>query len=301
MIVKSEAAGEMMTVWELTEVLRAMLLPVHGKEESTALIYRLLEHFLKLNRAAIVMQKNMAVGNRRAGKLLKSAQKLADNEPLQYVIGEALFCDLTFRVNRHVLIPRPETEEMVLWVSGLLKDKLPQTILDIGTGSGCIAIVLKKRFPGSRVIAMDISKNALRVAAINAVKNEADVELIHGDILKDNDLHRHASFDLIISNPPYVRISEKLQMMPNVLDYEPHKALFVPDEDPLKFYRAICKFALQYLSPDGMLVFEVNENFGKETADLLLSQGFAAPEVKKDFRGKDRFVIARKGNDNINC
>lgn len=281
------------TVGELLETLRAMLLPVHGKEESTALIYRLMEHFLKLNRAGVILDRKRVVGVRKQVAIIKAARKLVENMPLQYVTGEAYFCGLTLNVSRFALIPRPETEEMTMMVVDLLKSKPPRRIIDIGTGSGCIAITLKKQFADSQTYAIDISKNALRLAQINAEKNNSKVEFICGDILDMSSLPEMQAFDLIISNPPYVRNSEKIEMKPNVLNFEPHKALFVPDKAPLKFYRAIGHFARQNLAPGGMLVFEVNENLGQETSALLRSQGFVNTEVRRDFRGKERFVVAQ--------
>jgi len=281
------------TVGELLETLRAMLLPVHGKEESAALIYRLLEYFLKLNRAGIILSRKRVVGVRKQVAIIKAARKLVENMPLQYVTGEAYFCGLTLNVNRFVLIPRPETEEMTLMVVELLKNKPPRRIIDIGTGSGCIAITLKKQFSDSQTYAIDISKNALRLAGMNARQNGSQVEFIPGDILDTATLPSMPAFDLIISNPPYVRNSEKIDMKPNVLNFEPHKALFVPNRIPLKFYKAIGNFARHNLAPGGMLVFEVNEKLGQETADLLRSQGFLNTEVRRDFRGKERFVIAQ--------
>lgn len=281
-----------LTVGELLEMIRSMLLPFHGKEESAAMVFRLFEHYLKLNRTGIVSDRNKEVSRRMQVTLFKAARKLVEQMPLQYVTGEAYFCGLTLRVNRHVLIPRPETEEMVQLVSELLKEKPPRAMLDIGTGSGCIAIALKRIFADCYTVAVDISKNALRLASANALENQAVIEFIHGDILNLTELPFLPKFDLIISNPPYVRDSEKSEMKPNVLNYEPHKALFVPDRVPLKFYRAIGNFAQQHLNPGGMLVFEVNEKFGSETAALLKSQGFANTGVRRDFRGKERFVIA---------
>lgn len=281
------------TVGELLETLRLMLLPVHGKEESTALIYRLLEYFLKLNHAGVILERKHVVGVRKQVAIIKAARKLVENMPLQYVTGEAYFGGLTLNVNRFTLIPRPETEEMTMMVMNLLKNKPPRRIIDIGTGSGCIAITLKKQFADSQTYAIDISKNALKLAWMNAEHNNTRVEFFCGDILDVSSLPAMPAFDLIISNPPYVRNSEKIDMKPNVLNFEPHKALFVPDRIPLKFYRAIGKFARQNLAPGGMLVFEVNERLGQETAALLRSQGFVNTDVRRDFRGKERFVIAQ--------
>ncbi|HNX42985.1 MAG TPA: peptide chain release factor N(5)-glutamine methyltransferase [Bacteroidales bacterium] len=289
----SDPENRLMTVGDLAKTLRAMLEPVHGREESGAMVYRLFEHYLHLNRASVVLSRQMFPGKRQQKKLLQAARQLADNIPLQYITGEAFFDGLTFRVNRHVLIPRPETEEMVSLAAGIFAGRRPHSILDIGTGSGCIAVSLKKHFPESRVIAVDVSKMALRVAQRNASDNGLQVEFLHGDILKPHGFRNMPVFDLIISNPPYVTESEKSLMRANVLDYEPGKALFVPDKDPLLFYNAVARFARRFLAGNGMILFEINENFGKATVDLLKSLGYSRAEVRRDFRGKDRFVIAQ--------
>lgn len=283
-----------MTTGELLQALREKLSPVHGIEESTAMIYRLFEHYLGYNRARAILERDNIIGRQKLNQILKAADKLVRHMPLQYITGEAYFCGFRLSVNRHVLIPRPETEEMVLITIGLLKDRPPKNLIDIGTGSGCIAVALKKQFPESRTIAADISKNALRLASANAVMNNTEIEYIHADILKPAGLSTLPRFDLIISNPPYVRESEKAAMKPNVVDYEPHKALFVTDEAPLKYYQAIGSFARQHLFPDGYLVFEINENLGKQTIDLLRGIGFTRTELKPDFRGRDRFVLAQQ-------
>lgn len=285
---------KVLAVGELSRTLRAMLLPFHGKDESMAMVYRLFEHFLNYSRADIVMNRHQLPGKRKQNKMLIAARKLVDNMPVQYVTGETFFDGLALKVNRHVLIPRPETEEMVQLTAGLLKNHPPDIIIDVGTGSGCIAISMKFHFPESRVIGVDVSKNALSLAAGNASINNLQVEFVCENILRPSGMTELPLCDLIISNPPYVTESEKRHIKLNVLDYEPHKALFVPDNDPLKFYMAICQFAAKHLSAHGTLVFEINEMFGKETVNLVKNQGFVHIELKRDFRGKERFVIARQ-------
>ena len=216
---------------------------------------------------------------------------LKNHRPIQHIVGYTDFCDCRIKVNGNVLIPRPETEEMVGYIVSSFKSQV-SSVLDLCTGSGCIAIALKKKMPGCRVAAVDISAEALEVARMNAADNDAEVELIQGDVLS---LGRQpvvgGQWDLIVSNPPYIAESEKDSMHSNVLDYEPSQALFVSDADPLVFYRSIAAFAKQHLSENGLLAMEINERFGQETLQMLRDYGFTG-ELHKDFRGKDRFVTA---------
>jgi release factor glutamine methyltransferase len=229
--------------------------------------------------------------------------ELKTGKPIQYILGKTEFYGLPFFVNPSVLIPRPETEELVAWVleelkAESLKQKAEGRVLDIGTGSGCIAISLKKNLPNFNVSAMDISKDALETAKENARLNEVDVDFIEADILNyksDPDSHRdeHPKFEIIISNPPYVTQHDKSQMHFNVTDFEPYTALFVPENDPLIFYKAIADFALTNLDENGLLFFEINESLGANTVELLKDKGFKNIELKKDMSGRDRMVKAR--------
>lgn len=223
------------------------------------------------------------------------------NEPLEYIFNSAQFLDFDFVTNGKVLIPRPETEELVMMVSNHL-DKLARAVhvLDIGTGSGCIPVSLASYVPGCRYYAFDISDSALETAHQNAEKYNCEVDFRKVDILgwesaipgslspKNND----GLYDVIISNPPYVMDSEKKDMQSNVLDYEPHNALFVPDADPLVFYRSISRFAARFLRPGGRLYFEINEKLGKETATLMEDCGMCNVLIIKDLFSKDRFAVA---------
>ena len=218
-----------------------------------------------------------------------AVKDLLKNKPIQYIIGETEFCDLKFKVNENVLIPRPETSELVYKIveRQKTKDKRQLSILDIGTGSGCIAISLAKNIPGSKVHALDISEKALEVAKENAINNNVDVTFINDDILSlKNNID--TKFDIIVSNPPYVRELEKADMRDNVLNWEPHNALFVSDNDPLIFYRNILEFAKTHLNENGEIWFEINEYLGKEMTDLCKEYGFSDIEIFKDFRGKER-------------
>lgn len=221
-------------------------------------------------------------------------EHLKQMEPIQYIIGIADFYSLEFEVNPSVLIPRPETEELVEHIIHDNDGKVI-TVLDIGTGSGCIAITLAKHLKQSRVSAVDISAEALSVARRNASNNGADVSFIQTDILRPDKAETDISgqFDLIVSNPPYIKEEEKREMERNVLEYEPHLALFVPDNDPLLFYRAIARFGKKKLNPGGRLYFEINAQCGAETAGMLRGEGYKQVELIKDLSGKDRIIKAQ--------
>ncbi|RZL18483.1 MAG: peptide chain release factor N(5)-glutamine methyltransferase [Pedobacter sp.] len=222
-------------------------------------------------------------------KLSKILTDLKTGKPVQQVLGETIFYGLPFKVTSNVLIPRPETEELVDWVINHVKDK-KESLLDIGTGSGCIPIVLKKHLPHLNVSSIDISSEALKVAAENAQLNKININLIEADILKYST---DKMYDVIVSNPPYIRELEKAEMHENVLIHEPHTALFVSDENPLIFYKAIADFALSNLNPNGYLFFEINEYLWEETLQILIDKRFKNIELKKDMQGKDRMIMAR--------
>ncbi|QZE14344.1 peptide chain release factor N(5)-glutamine methyltransferase [Halosquirtibacter laminarini] len=222
---------------------------------------------------------------------LKSAvERLLDDEPLQYIIGEADFYGLTFRVNPSVLIPRPETEELIEWI--IQEVHQHQSILDIGTGSGCIPITLKKNIPNSKVTSIDFSEEALQVATENALKNEVEVELKHDNALNISTEIKSRKWDIVVSNPPYIRQSEKVEMRDNVLLHEPDMALFVSNEDPLIFYREIAKYAYDHLNNEGLLFFEINQYLGDDTVHLLKRIGFKDITLRKDLSGNDRMIKA---------
>jgi release factor glutamine methyltransferase len=219
--------------------------------------------------------------------------QLKTGKPLQYALGYAEFYSLKFIVNPSVLIPRPETEELVQWaIESVGSERLAVgSVLDIGTGSGCIAISLKKNLPNVAVSAIDISVDALQIAKENAKLNEVEVDFIQDDIL--NSKLKTQNLQLIISNPPYVTLEDKTRMHTNVTDFEPHTALFVPENDPLLFYKAIADFAVDNLAANGLLFFEINESLGKETVALLESKGFREIELRQDMSGRDRMVKAK--------
>jgi release factor glutamine methyltransferase len=221
-------------------------------------------------------------------------KELLTHKPLQYVLGKAWFLDYTFRVGKGVLIPRPETEELVGWIQQDFKGKPGLKGLDIATGSGCIAISLSLKLSGLAMSATDISVEAIGYTSFNNRNLNAGVNIIEHDILNEPVPFASESFDFIVSNPPYVRDSEKMEMADNVLGFEPHQALFVPDNDPLIFYRKIALISQDLLKPGGALYFEINEAFSMEILHMLTSNGYINTELRNDFRGKPRMIKASK-------
>ena len=248
----------------------------------------LIEFKLHLSRIQLALEHNFELNNDDLDFLQNALLKLKNQIPIQYIVRETAFYGLMFEVDKNVLIPRPETEELVEWIVKNHKNKNSLKILDVGTGSGCIAISLAKNLPNAKVSALDISAEALTIAKKNADFNKVIVNLINADILTISKLPD--TFDIIVSNPPYVRELEKAQMQQNVLSNEPHIALFVKDENPLLFYDIIAELAKKHLTKNGILYFEINQYLGVETVDLLKSKGFKNIEIKKDIYGVDRMV-----------
>jgi release factor glutamine methyltransferase len=233
-----------------------------------------------------VLKKHEIVSPTDFDKIVTIVLRLKYYEPIQYILGETEFYGLKLKVTSSVLIPRPETEELVDWV---VRSNLPEkcTILDVGTGSGCIAIAIKSQLKNAKVSGIDISGEAIEIARQNALENGLEVIFSSADIFDLKSVMKE-KYDVIVSNPPYIRESEKVQMHSNVLNHEPEIALFVPDSDPLRFYIAIAGFAKNNLRENGRLFFEINENLGAEMTDLLVNFGFNQIEVKKDINGKNR-------------
>ena len=266
---------------------------VYDKEEVHCFFYILCDFFLQYSRFEVSMALDTIVSAKNITVFEKALLRLKKQEPIQYILGTTEFYGLTFKVNKHTLIPRPETEELVDWVLSNLHDQdSVLDILDIGTGSGCIAISLAKNIPTARVSGIDISEKTLEVAQENAVKNQVLVSFCKKDILETTALKN--KYDVMVSNPPYVRQLEKKAMNANVLDYEPGVALFVPNEDPLLFYRKIAQLAMVSLQTRGWLYFEINEYLSKEMDVLLKEIGFANIEIKKDFREVPRMIKCQK-------
>jgi release factor glutamine methyltransferase len=219
-------------------------------------------------------------------------RELKNEKPIQYIIGSTEFYGLNFKVTEATLIPRPETEELVDWILKEHSDKNKISILDIGTGSGCIPISLTKNLSNATVTTLDVSEEAISVAKENAKTHSVSVNFIHDNMLTYSDVSQ--KYDVIVSNPPYVRNLEKQEIKKNVLEHEPHLALFVEDNDPLIFYRKITEFAVSNLTENGVLYFEINQYLGQETIDLVKSYGFTSVELRKDLSGNNRMLKAFK-------
>ncbi len=218
---------------------------------------------------------------------------LATGKPLQYITGEAYFWDAFFTVNEHTLIPRPETEELIYWITKNEPSNAALRIIDIGTGSGCIAITIKKCFPNSDVYAIDVSKAAIDLAQQNATQHNTNIHFLIDDILKPSAFLRQQKWDIIISNPPYIALPEKTAMHPNVLQHEPHSALFVTNNDPLQFYKAIHQYAHETLVDNGKIYLELNTNYSKEVANIFEQDGYTTL-IQKDMQYKERMLCAHK-------
>ena len=273
------------------------LLKDYSSLEAEGLIRSIFKQLKGFGMTEIVLSRDEPLSeniNQRLDPILK---RLHRQEPIQYILAETEFYNLHFRVSPSVLIPRPETEELVDWIVQSCPT-LKGPALDVGTGSGCIAISLKKTMPQLQFIACDYSQEALQTAKINARLLQQNVRFIHLDILSPMVPPDFPMLNLLVSNPPYVTEKEKKHMQPNVLDYEPGEALFVPDDDPLRFYRALAAFGQKQLNPAGKLFWEINENYGQECCYLLQTNGFENILLKQDINGKDRMISASKKRNN---
>ncbi|MBO0593886.1 peptide chain release factor N(5)-glutamine methyltransferase [Cellulophaga sp. E16_2] len=278
-----------MLLKEIKNIFHQELDASYQKEEVNSFFYMLIEHYLGLQRFVLAMEPNLIVAKEDESPLFEALSKLKLHVPVQYIIGKTEFMDLEFIVNEHVLIPRPETEELVRWILGDIEDHHSKfKILDIGTGSGCIPISLAKHLPNSKVYTLDISGKAIAVAKQNARLNKVGIDFIQESILEIETLQEE--FDIIVSNPPYVRELEKAAMNANVLKYEPELALFVADNNPLLFYKKITDFAVHNLVKKGKLYFEINQYLGKETELLLGEHNFSDIELRQDVFGNDRML-----------
>lgn len=279
------------TLRQLFDLIGASLSELYPATEVKAIRKLLFEKIVKMPEYEVHLNPNDLTSSNIFSRISEVLDELRKGNPVQYVIGEADFMDIVFDVNSSVLIPRPETEELVHWIISNNKSNSPM-ILDIGAGSGCIAISLAKYLSNAKVSALDVSEKALSVAKRNAIKNSVNVDFIIGDILELSEIDG-APFDIIVSNPPYVRELEKQLMNRNVIDFEPHLALFVNDNDPLLFYRTIAQKSKNWLKPNGQIYFEINEAFGNEIKDMLIGNGFTDVEIRKDINGKDRMAFGR--------
>ncbi|MDE0773306.1 MAG: peptide chain release factor N(5)-glutamine methyltransferase [Ulvibacter sp.] len=266
---------------------------VYDREEIHSFFYILCDFFLQYSRFEVSMALDTVVSAKNITAFEMALLRLKKQQPIQYIVGHTEFYGLTFKVNKHTLIPRPETEQLVDWIISNHKHQgSGLEILDIGTGSGCIAVALAKNFSKASISGLDISEKALEVAQKNAIKNQVLVSFCQKDILETTALEK--KYDVVVSNPPYVRQLEKKAMSANVLDNEPGGALFVPNEDPLLFYRKIAQLALVSLQEKGWLYFEINEYLSNEMDALLNEIGFVNIEIKKDFRAVPRMIKCQK-------
>lgn len=283
-----------MTIQAAFTQLVSSLTPIQGQREAANVAHIVMEHVTGLSKMDRIVYKDKELTPKQSVQIEKALGALLAHQPVQYVTGSSWFYGMELQVNAHVLIPRPETEELVEWiVQDVRGSKLPgRKILDIGTGSGAIPIALKKELPTAVVWAVDVSAGALGTAVANAQQQKMDIHFQEMDILDTEATLTLPMFDIIVSNPPYICEREQVDMQEQVVAYEPSIALFVPDDDALLFYRQIGLLGKKKLLPGGALYFEINEAFGKETAQLLTAQGYAAVEVKKDLFGKDRMVKA---------
>jgi release factor glutamine methyltransferase len=294
------------TVNQIQEYFNERLGSTYDKEEIKSICLLSLEKILEISRSELRSKADMQVQEDHGKKFISIVDELIENKPIQYILGETEFYGLKISVDERVLIPRPETEELVDWIiktqshhhkisNSELSGSKPN-VIDLATGSGCIAIALKANLTDTNLFAIDVSKPALALAETNASANEVAIQFLEADILAPSFLHIYNPdfFDVIVSNPPYVCELEAQQMPKNVLEYEPHLALFVPDANPLLFYEAILKFAQIFLKKEGYLFFEINESLGIELVKLCISKGFRNVELKKDLSNKSRMIRAQK-------
>ena len=277
-----------MTLHDFKLKMISELSSIYEMDELNSIFNLLSEDYLKIPRSKILLADEIYLNESNQNLFLSALERLKTHEPIQYILGKTTFMDLEFKVNSSVLIPRPETEELVRL---MLKEDLDgKEILDIGTGSGCIAISLAKNFLNAKVTALDISEDAIEVAKENAKLNNVEIEFTKADIF---EYQSDKKYDVIISNPPYVLESEKSLMKKNVLDFEPELALFVDDDNALKYYEFILKFASKYLFKNGFLFFEINENYSKELVNICKLNSFLNIRVKSDNNNKNRFLLIK--------
>lgn len=282
------------TVAEILKYFKAKLSPAYPENEVNNITQILFEHYLGWDKMELRRRENESLSESELLLFHKALKRLAKHEPVQHITENTEFYGLQFKVSGDVLIPRPETEELVDLI--IKESKGEETILDIGTGTGCIPISIKYNLPTSKLIALDVSEEALMIAKLNAKLSNVEVEFINSNILLLDSLREinENTIDVIVSNPPYITHSEKELMNKNVLSYEPHLALFIDDSEPLLFYRKISELAYKKLKKGGRLYFEINESFGEPTAKLLKSNGFSDIRIIKDLQNKDRIIAATR-------
>ena len=284
---------KIMTLKEFRFYIHKVLSEIYPKKEIDSFFFLIMEEILNLQRIDSVLTPDFLITQNNLTRLKNIIIRLQNEEPIQYILKKTTFYGLPFIVDKNTLIPRPETEELVAWIikeSSKIKLQKAQrlSILDIGTGTGCIAISLAKNIPKTHISAIDISENALKIATQNALLNNVEINFFKIDILNTKSLPQQ--FDIIVSNPPYVRESEKTEIKKNVLQNEPHIALFVENENPLLFYKRIADLAKKYLSEKGVLFFEINQYLEKETVKMLEKKGFKNIDLRKDLFGNYRMI-----------
>jgi len=276
-------------VKDVVRFFKEQLKSIYEPSEITILTALCFEKFTHIKRAEIALKENETISESQLLKFNFAIKDLKKNVPIQYVLSETQFFNLPFLVTPDVLIPRPETEELVNLIINENKFLSP-AVIDIGTGSGCISISVKKNIPDARVVALDVSEKALEVAKKNAAINQTELEFVLDDILNPKSDIINKKFDIVVSNPPYIGLNEKGTIEKNVIDYEPHLALFVNDSNPLLFYEAIAELALKILHPRGQIYFEINEKYGEECLLLLNQKGFKNVTLLKDLSNKNRIL-----------
>ncbi len=282
------------TIKSIRSLIKNQLIGYYEPGERDSLADLMLEEYLGLSRVSLRLDADLPVPGGVIVMVTSALSQLKKHVPVQYVLGKAYFCDMVFKVNEHVLIPRRETEELVGWIAedhtGGRISGAPLDILDLGTGSGCIAITLKKKIPDALVMAVDISPEALALAQINAGQLGAGVLFGQMDLLDAHQWETLGLFDVMVSNPPYVLPSDRERMGANVLDHEPATALFVSEDRPLRYYEAIAAFSGNHLKPHGKIYVEINEQMGKHVCELFNHAGFKQTVLRKDLHGRDRMV-----------
>jgi|APHig6443717497_1056834.scaffolds.fasta_scaffold39832_3 release factor glutamine methyltransferase len=286
-------AVKLQTIKDIRNYISGELSGLYTEQEYTGISGIIISKVFEMNKISSLLKENEVMADtKKVERVIRYCRKLKTGEPVQYVIGETIFYDCIIKVNRGVLIPRPETEELV---DIILKENrgFTGTIIDIGTGSGCIAVALGVNLPSARITGIDKSQHAVQTAIRNAQLNNSAVSFSKADLFKIKP-SQIQNTDIIVSNPPYIRYSESQFMHRNVLDFEPHRALFVPDDDPLKFYKAILDLAGKILNPGGSVWFEINEAMGEPVQELLNSYKFNGIMIIKDINGKDRIAKGKK-------
>lgn len=279
-----------MTIQTAFTYITGAISELYDEREAAGIAHIVMEHLTGMSKLDRIVHKARVLSPDQRRRLKEAIEALQQHEPVQYITGAGWFYGMELLVNKNVLIPRPETEELVAWMVQDAGHRHRLQLLDIGTGSGCIPLALKKSLPDARVLAIDVSEGALEVARSNASRQRLDVRFLLMDALDPQQLAALPSFDMIVSNPPYITRSEQQSMQELVWGNEPSLALFVPDNDPLQFYRHISLMAKEKLLPGGALYFEINEAFGKEVVSLMEGHGFREVTLKQDMFGKDRMV-----------